>query len=79
MLQKNFPGRKNIRRINSLDQITYAKNNIKITDKDSKETKEYKTNKIKVLEETITNTQAKILSMDAAMDIKSKKFRGSNS
>ena len=76
MLQKNSPGRKNIRRISALDRLAYSKNLIKMSKEDDKETKERKTNKIKILETMIANTQDKIVTNNTAIGIKTKKLRG---
>ena len=76
MLQKNSPGRKNIRRINAIDRLEYRKNSIKISNDDTKENKEYKTNRIKKLDSIISNTLSKVLVQDVAIGTQTKKYRG---
>ena len=76
MLQKNSPGRKNIRRITVIDRLEYRKSCIKISNDDTKEDKEYKINRIKKLETIISNTLSKVLTQDVAIDTNTKKYRG---
>jgi len=82
MKQKNSPGRKNIRRINALDRLEYSLNTLrksktKTEDVEKiKKFKERKEIKIKVIEKIIFNTEVKILDQNAALEIKTKIFRG---
>ena len=78
MKQKNSPGRKNIRRINALERLecsleTLKKN--KTNTEDIEGDKKFK-EKIKTMKTIISNTEAKILNQDIAIEIKTKIYRG---
>jgi len=79
--KKILPGRKNIRRINAMDRLEHSLETLKKSKIDTedvkkiKKFKEEKAAKIEVIETIISNTKAKVLDQNAAVEIKTKIFR----
>ena len=82
MRQGNSPGRKNIRRINAVDILKNSledHQNSKIDTKNTKEIKKFekeKIAKIEIVKTIISNTEAKIVDQNLAMNTETKIFRG---
>ena len=82
MRQGNSPGRKNIRRINAVDILKNSledHQNSKIDTKNTEEIKKFekeKIAKIEIVKTIISNTEAKIVDQNLAMNTETKIFRG---